>query len=354
MKTKIFISTIAIIAAVNGLRSQDQNYSQFFNNGLYYNPAYTGLYDGVRTYFNYRNQWTKLPYDFRSYNVAFDVSARNAPGSGGLGMIVHSNNEGEGMVRNLYAGLMLSVRLASAKENRILQFGITSALAQKKIDWDGLVFPDQLDGKYGNVYPTNFTEPIRSSAVYPDFNVGSILHLNNSNDNLNIRIGGSLHHFFQPKIGFVNTESQLNMKFVGHTDMVIYLERSNSSNYRTQASEEAKINPGLMFENQNGANTFSVGLNGYKSFVYLGAWYRNEDINLSNINAMVLLVGVQSPFSDDSRLKIFYSYDYIINKLSGAGGTHEISVIVEMRTQGSMRGYRGKSPTGRIGCPEFF
>ncbi|MEZ5199282.1 MAG: type IX secretion system membrane protein PorP/SprF [Bacteroidales bacterium] len=84
MKAKYTISLLVLIITFQGLFGQDQNYSQWFNNTLYYNPAYAGLYDGVRTHFNYRNQWTNLPYDFNSYNVAIDKQSEPGQGVSGL------------------------------------------------------------------------------------------------------------------------------------------------------------------------------------------------------------------------------------------------------------------------------
>jgi type IX secretion system PorP/SprF family membrane protein len=341
MKTKSFICLAAFVIAAIGLQSQDQNYSQFFNNGLYYNPSYAGLFSGIKTYFNYRNQWTNLPYDFKSYNVAVDMSARNMPGAGGIGIIFHHNNEGEGMIKNLYAGLSLSTRIGDRKNNYAIQFGITAAICQKKIDWSGLVFPDQLDGKHGNLYPTNFTEPINSHVIYPDFNFGSIVNYNV--ENISARFGASIHHIFQPKIGFINTESKLNMKLVAHGDAVIYLDQGLSNRWKKKDYEIAKINPGMIYENQYGLNTFSIGVNGYKSYLYLGIWYRNEDINTVNLNSMVFLTGVNLPFNEVSRVRIMYSYDYIMNQLSATGGTHEISIMFDFRNENIFSGMNGKN-----------
>jgi len=354
MKTKYFLSLLVFLSTTFCAKSQDQNYSQFFNNSIYYNPAYAGLYNGIRTNFNYRNQWTNLPYDFNSYNVALDMSARGLPGAGGVGLIIHHNNEGEGMIKNLYAGLVLATRI-HPNEDYAIQFGITTALAQKKIDWDGLVFPDQLDGKYGNIYSTNFTEPYRSDVIYPDFNFGSVLNYNS--EGMNARIGGSIHHIFQPKIGFVNTESQLYMKFVAHADAVIFIE-NNSTGQRKKGGggDGARINPGFLFENQNGANSFSLGINAYKSFIYLGLWFRTEDINTQNLNSMVFLTGVNLPFSNDSRIKIMYSYDYVMNKLIAVGGTHEIGIVFEFSNEnvfGATSGKGRRTNWGTIPCATF-
>jgi len=346
MKTKHILGIIIFLISTLVLKSQDQNYSQWFNNGIYYNPSNAGLYDGIRTNFNYRNQWTNLPYDFKSYNVAIDMSARNLPGAGGIGLIVHNNNEGEGMVKNLYAGLVLSTRIYP-NENYAIQFGITSAICQKKIDWDGLVFPDQLDGKYGNIYSTNFTEPYYSDVVYPDFNFGSVLNFNS--EGMNFRIGGRLNP------GILNSETKLHMKFVAHGDAVVFVE--NRSNKRKGGSGgDARLNPGILYENQNGANSFSLGMNAYKSFLYLGLWYRNEDLNIANLNSMVFLTGVNIPISDNSRIRIMYSYDYVMNNQFATGGTHEISVFFEFSNENVFGGTsgKGKRPNwGTIPCATF-
>jgi len=331
MKKLYLLNLSILIFATLVLKSQDQNYSQFFNNRLYYNPAYAGLYNGVRASFNYRKQWTNIPYDFNSYNVSLDMAVRNLPGAGGVGLIFHHNNEGTGMIKNVYAGIVLSARIYPA-ENYTIQFGITTAVSQRSINWDGLVFPDQLDSKYGNIYSTGFTEPFRGSVVYPDFNFGSVL--NYTSESMNARIGGSISHIFQPKIGFVETESQLYMKFVAHADALIFINGSSNRRDRRSAGS-AKINPGFLYENQNGDNTFSFGINGYKSFVYLGVWFRNEDFNTTNLSTMVYLAGVNFPINDDSRIKIMYSYDYVMNGIS-IGSSHEISVIFEFQNSNVM------------------
>jgi type IX secretion system PorP/SprF family membrane protein len=325
MKARNLLSVCILLFASIWVNSQDQNYSQFFNNGLYYNPAYAGLYDGVRAYFNYRSQWTNLPYDFKSYNVTTDIAVRNLPGFGGIGLIVHNNNEGEGMIKNLIGGLALTARVNTTNSSS-LQFGLTTAICQKKIDYDGLVFPDQLDGKLGNIYPTSFSEPENSSTIYPDFNGGIIFNLNE--DKVNFRVGGALHHIFQPKIEFVNTELKMDWKIVGHADAVFYIDKRLG---RRDNRDDARINPGFLFENQNGANAFSLGMNGYLSFLYLGLWYRNEDFNSTNLSNVIFLSGINININDDSRIRFMYSYDLILNKLSGTGGNHEISIMFEFK-----------------------
>jgi len=346
----IILTCCLITFLALGTRAQDQNYSQFFNNDIYYNPATTGLYLGLRTTANYRNQWTNMPYDFKSYNFSMDIAERALPGAGGLGILVHRNSEGEGLLEYTMAALSLSTRIP-VNENLITQFGVSAAFAQRQINWDKLVFSDQLDGIHGVSGPSNFAPPDENKVVYPDFNVGTVL--NYVNDNVNARVGAAFHHIFTPKIGFIENQSELPMKFVAHSD-IMFLISDNSVHRKNNG--ETKINPGVMYENQQGASSFSMGINGFKSLIYLGLWYRNEDINTSNVNYLIFMTGVNLPFNSESRIKLMYSYDYVMDKIAASGGSHEISLIIEF-DKASMFGYnpgtRAGNRNGPLECPAF-
>lgn len=71
---------IALAAGFVQLKAQDPLFSQFYNNPIYYNPGYIGLNAGIRTRFNYRDQWTGLPVDFKTYNFSMDIAERAIPG----------------------------------------------------------------------------------------------------------------------------------------------------------------------------------------------------------------------------------------------------------------------------------
>ena len=142
----------------SSVRGQDPNYSQFFSTPLYYNPAYTGINTGVRARFSFRDQWPNLPVDFRSYYFSADLGDRNLPGSGGLGLIVNSNNEGIGFIKDLSVGLSVGVRIPITAA-LVSQVGIKAAVVQKSLNWDDFVFSDQLSEKYGNIYQSAFIPP---------------------------------------------------------------------------------------------------------------------------------------------------------------------------------------------------
>ncbi|MFA6950848.1 MAG: PorP/SprF family type IX secretion system membrane protein, partial [Lentimicrobiaceae bacterium] len=138
--------------------SQDPMFSQFYNVPTYYNPATVGLSPGLKARLSVRDQWTQLPGELRDYSFSLDFAERDIPGSGGLGLIVMNDNAGTGYFQTSMVGLSTSVRI-NVQENMVSQVGIMTSFVQKSINWDNLVFTDQLDPIYGNIYETNFQNP---------------------------------------------------------------------------------------------------------------------------------------------------------------------------------------------------
>jgi len=104
-KTKVYLLIILSLMVVSTTLAQDPHFSQFYNNPVYYNPAAVGLSPGMRARFNIREQWPQLPGDLRTYTFSMDIAERNIPGSGGLGLIVMSDNAGSGYMKTSTVGL---------------------------------------------------------------------------------------------------------------------------------------------------------------------------------------------------------------------------------------------------------
>ena len=172
-------------------RGQDPNYTQYFSTPLYYNPAYTGINSGVRARFTFRDQWPTLPVAFKSYYFSADLGDRNLPGSGGLGLYVNSDNSGVGLknsssssstasptLNNMTVGLSVAVRIPITALF-VSQVGIKAAVVQRKVNWDALVWPDQLDPKYGKIYSSEFVPPDANKKIFPDFGIGGLFQFSN-------------------------------------------------------------------------------------------------------------------------------------------------------------------------------
>ncbi len=350
MKTRkklkaLLLSVAVFLFLLPEAQAQDHQFSQFTNLPLYYNPAYTGLARGMRAKFAYRRQWVKMPQDFKAMNFNMDIAARGIPGSGGMGLMFDSSNEGGGLIKRNTFGLNLSVRIPIL-ESMVSQLGISASFVQKYIDWSRLVFSDQLDEYYGNIYTSDFAPPSSNKVNYPDFAVGGVFRFaqNAGKDSEVIgTFGFAVQHVFEPNESFINMESKLPVKVVATADFQI--QQSESASRYGRSSGGFKFNPALIYMNQAGMDSWSVGLNIYKNPLYVGAWYRNSEFQFLNNDALIVMLGLNTNFGDNTRMKLIYSYDIMLTDITRAtGGSHELTLIFEldeMRLFGSNRNHFG-------------
>jgi len=365
MKKPIFIPIflLGFLCLLSTVRGQDPNYSQFFSTPIYYNPAYTGINTGVRARFTFRDQWPNLPVDFRSYYFSADLGDRNLPGSGGLGLIVNSDNEGIGFIHNLSVGLSIAVRIPITA-TVVSQVGIKAAVVQKTLNWDDFVFSDQLSEKYGNIYLSAFTPPDANKKVFPDFGAGGLLQFSSPEGNVTGVAGFSVDHIFRPDEAFLSTATApLPRKYVGHLDIVIAAGGGSSSSMYASGgtNDPLKINPGIIYQNQNKMNSLELGFNMLKYNIYVGAWYKTGLTNNPS-SSIALLAGYRYTFAEDMSIKFMYSYDLMTSgNMQGLGGAHEISLILEFDKLTIFGGGGGVNTPGRsmrnnsaLECPSFY
>jgi len=329
MKIVIVAILLGILSSIHG---QDPTFSQFYNNPVFYNPAYTGSNPGMRARLNYRNQWHNLPTNYNNYTFSLDAAEPNLPGAGGIGLIVSSDFDGFGNVKTTSAALTTSVKIELSEEF-ITMFGIGASFAQKSIDWNGLVFSDQLDPRYGKQYETSFVKPDFYKVYYPDFSAGMLFRYCESSEYFNRIIATfafSAQHVFQPDISFTGIGTKLPLKLVITSDLLLDNEDSSPAvrgRSRNKASDY-KINPGFLFEKQGDMTNFSLGVNGYKNNIYTGIWFRSQSFTLTNVNDLIIMLGVNIPFGENSTIRLMYSYDYVLTDLRrSVGATHEISLL---------------------------
>src|SRR5262245_45456451 len=76
------------------LHAQDPQFTQFYANPLYLNPAFAGAARRPRVALNYRNQWPALTGTFVTTSVSYDQHVEGI--QGGLGFLVTSDQAGKG------------------------------------------------------------------------------------------------------------------------------------------------------------------------------------------------------------------------------------------------------------------
>jgi len=243
---------------------------------------------------------------------------------GGVGLIFSSSDYGMQLLSTSMIGIVTSVRIP-VSQNMVSQFGAMVSYNQKKINWDDLVFSDQLDPRYGNVNPSSFVHPNAQSISFTDLNLGGVLQ--GKFNNITSTLGFAAHHLFQPNESFTDGSAPLPRRFVVHGDLIF--DNKNSSKSVSTTKLNMKINPGFILENQAGLNKYSIGLNMLFENLYTGFWFRNEEFSFINYTSIILLAGLYIPLSNKNNMKLMYSYDLAISKFyAGSGGAHEVHITL--------------------------
>jgi len=328
---QFLIVSIIMLAIPDAGYAQSATFSQFFNNPVYYNPAFTGSHPGLRVRLLHRKQWMQLSNPYDNSVLTIDIAERNIPGAGGLGIIVNNDYDGLGFVNTQSAAFAYSARVRLS-DAFYTQVGISAAAVTKTIDWGRLIFSDQLDPIRGVVDYSNFVPPDYYQIMYPDFNVGGVLIYygpRRHNQKITGTLSGAVHHLFQPDISFVGDGYKLPWTIVVSGDILIDNNvRRSGGRYRESLFD--KWNPGFFFEKHQDVTSISLGMNIYRNFIYSGAWIRAQHFNFVQFYDAIMLVGIYIPTGGDTSLKIMYSYDYVLSQFRrSVGSSHEVSLIFE-------------------------
>jgi type IX secretion system PorP/SprF family membrane protein len=345
---KITIITWLLFFSGRIVHAQDVTFSQFLYSPSYYNPAATGIERGLLATINYRRALMYLPSRFETYAVGLDQSIHDTDikGIGGVGLFVINNQEGEGSLNTLAFGIPISGRV-DLSDNWVLQAGIAPVIYQKTINWDHLIFGDQLNPYYGIVLPQSEVtlQNAAPSISFFDFDIGlwarwesdPSFQANVFNDVFDIGI--SAQHVPEPNQSFFMEKSKLPTKYV------LMARYSHSiSDYRMV---DSKIQPVFMFESQGSMQDFVGGVNYARPGFNVGGFFRREQNSLLTFSELIFLTGVDVSLNSDmlSSVRINYSVDVtMVNSKRKGNLSHEVSLIFHLPSL-----HRSKSP-----CKMYF
>jgi type IX secretion system PorP/SprF family membrane protein len=315
MNHRILLPIILFTVFLLELKAQDPQFTQFYANPLYLNPAFAGTARCPRICMNYRNQWPMLPGRYETYSFSGDLHMDAL--AGGLGVLVTTDDQAHGILKTTNASLIYSYQAVINREFS-LKFGLQATYMQKSLDVNALNFGDMIDARRGFVWNTNeaIPSPRKTGA---DFSAGVLGY------SKQYFFGFAAHHINQPDEGLLGS-SKLPAKFTAHGGVIIPLEKGN----------ESYISPNILFQAQAKSQQLNLGLYYVKGPFVAGLWYRNAD-------AVIVLVGVQK-----ANFKAGYSYDVTVSELAGStAGAHEISVQLQFECKAKRKKYR------TISCPSF-
>lgn len=305
---KRMAAAMILAFTVNGsMQAQDAEFSQFFANPLYLNPALAGSEFYQRAVANYRNQWPGIDNGFVTYNASYDQYVDKM--HGGIGALVNVDNAGDGLLTTTQASLIYAYTL-TASYNLFFNLALQASYYQRSLNWDKLRFGDQIDLLHGVDLKTAENPPDNTSVMAPDFAAGFVFGWKSF-----MHGGMAVHHMSEPDLAFYSQhEDKLPFKFTGHLGFNVNLE-----GHSMYFDPRFYISPNILYQQQGNFHQVNAGLYITWLPISLGAWYRH---NFENVDAMIVLVGITH-----ENLKIGYSYDLTLSEIrSSTGGAHEVSV----------------------------
>jgi type IX secretion system PorP/SprF family membrane protein len=316
---------ILALGILSDLQAQDPQFTQFFANPIYTNPAFAGSSTVARGVLNYRSQWPGIAGTFKTYSASYDehFDAIN----GGIGVIVTSDEAGVGTLRTTSVSGIYAYQININKYLSV-RASVQGGIQQKSIDFSKLQFFDQIVRQQGFVRPTMET-PVNTNPTYANFAAGFIAYTERFYG------GFAAHNITEPRQGFYASQhDQVPIRYTVHTGMIIPVSN--------QADQNKAVNvwPNVLYMQQSMFNQLNLGIYINRGPLIAGTYFRQNSVNS---DAFIVLIGMRLP-----KLRIGVSYDATVSDARpGAKQSYEFSLAFELRKRDR------KKSVKQIRCPDF-
>lgn len=329
--------------------AQDPVFSQFYANKLYLNPAFTGFHEGTAANINYRSQWGNVRKSFskfetRSVGVSTSVPCKNS----GFGIIYTDNTQGEGYLKwqNVAGSYAYTLPIDKNKNNSYqLSFGLRVNYSWRSLNWQNLVFSDQLDAINGVVGQSQYPVPANYSSQskpYWDADAGVVFFQEKSYIGKgyhrkllfkDFRAGFSVNHLAKNNTSVTGFSEYQPKRWSAHLSWLHPLTPDN-----TDEETAIYLNPIVKFDYQKASkNTASVsytymcyGVGVSTKSLYGGVYIQNQVAipKIFNTNSLVTTLGYGWD-TDDLYIRFGLSKDFNLSGFTNyGGGAWEASLII--------------------------
>lgn len=311
---KISLAVACMLVAASSLRAQDPEFTQFYANPLYLNPALAGNKICPRVNVNYRVQWPNVYGTYSTIGLSMDRLVHSV--KGGVGLMVMQDRAAQGTLNTTGIGLIYAPMIKPTRRTSIT-FAIQAGWWQKAVNWSKLTFGDMIDPRDGFIYETNELPP--TDATKGNFDLGAGMVFTNEY----VFVGAAVHHILEQNESFLEGTSPLPRKYTVHAGGIIPLNKNN------RYADESYISPNILYRQQGNFRQLNLGMYFKKGQIVGGLWYRGQD-------AFIMLLGLEA-----DKFRIGYSYDVTVSKLTNAtAGAHEISLGYQFICKAPPKKYR--------------
>ncbi|MBT8230981.1 MAG: PorP/SprF family type IX secretion system membrane protein [Saprospiraceae bacterium] len=317
---KIAFFKMLCICYFNNIQAQDIIFSQYYNSPVHINPAFAGIVSYPNFTANHRSQWLSINKAYTTYAVTYDQHFKKM--NSGLGFVALTDSQGNGSIKTTKFSGIYSYNVKFRRDYQI-RFGLEAGFSQNRLDWDKLIFFDQIDIEVGPFdsaglpFPSTEIRPDNLSAGYFDVGIGMLLYTPD------FYVGFNIDHVNSPQNGYLtetNTGigSNLPLLFSLNAGTQIVLATDNKRNPSTF------ISPNVIFALQSGFKQINFGAYLQKDILFGGAWLRHT---IKNIDALIFSAGVNL-----DGIKISYSFDLTLSSLGNrSGGSHELGITIGLK-----------------------
>jgi len=307
VKLLVVIAFILLMTTALQVKGQDPEFSQFYANPLYLNPAFAGTSEYQRVVANYRNQWPNQGNTFVTYNFTWDQFVSSI--RSGIGVKLMYDRELNGVVNSINTSFLYSYHI-KVNDRLFYTMALEAGFIYKQFNTSWLIFPGMIDQGTGTItgtYPLPFEE---GQKIFPDFSFGMAGQLDD------VYFGVALHHLTQPDQSIIEGDQ------VGRLPLKITLHAGTKSHqfHRGLLSREFTLSPNIIYRQQGSFKQINAGIYMKEDWLAFGLWYRNN--LLLRPDALIAMIGIQK-----DKFQFGYSFDFSLSNVSAYSyGSHEISL----------------------------
>lgn len=303
----IALATAGVFSPTEAI-AQDPIFSQFYAMPLQINPGFAGSARAPRAGLAYRNQWTGFQSAYRTYAAYYEQSFDRL--NSGIGFHLEGDNAGDGIFKTNQFSAAYAYRL-KVNDDIAVKLALEMGFHQVNLDWEKLLFPDQLDPINGISYNSEEIRPEVTSRTDLDISSGLLL----LSDKFYLGVG--LKHLNTPNESILRLKNNLvpglpiRYTFHGGTEWIV--KKGN------KGQDDSFVSPNFLFVAQGPYKQLNVGAYASLGPVFAGTWFRHT---FGNSDALILLAGFK-----EGPIKLGISYDATVSGLANnAGGTFELTL----------------------------
>jgi type IX secretion system PorP/SprF family membrane protein len=308
-------------------QSQDINFTQFYSDRLYLNPALAGYTPCNRVFVSYRNQWPSVQNVYNTYTTSYEMPVPLM--HGGVGFRLMHDQQGS-QFKNTNFDAVYSYHLQVTRDIRVLM-GLQASVMVLSQAGGSYAFQSQINPITGTI--DGRTAVPGRSTINIDFSTGVYAFA------WNFFGGLSVHHLTQPKLMEAgDMVARMNMKYTLSLGAKFDLVKNKRYGY-----DEFSISPNIIGQMQGDNKKVNWGVYIQYGDLVFGSWVRH--VHWAKVSAASILLGI-----DKEQWKVGYSYDFSVSKIGYLdGGAHEITASYTFGCRSGEK-YRGH---GTITCPSF-